>query len=563
MFTVTAWRGWCVMAWREQELPPFTLLSGMNQKTCFWQRWARVAFMVAMLDVSLITIPGVAHAAPADYDASFGGGVSRWFLSLNGQLSQAQAIVSQPDGKVLFAGGCRGISVQKTAFCVMRLHGNGQADTSFGSTGLTVTHVTPGFGSDIPQAMLLQPDGKVVVAGTCNSDTGGYDFCVVRYLANGTLDTAFGNAGRVLTALSAGTGSDLAHAVALDPAGNIVVAGQCGAPSNSCLASYDAVTGAPRPTFGTGGIQVFRMSGDPAAQESINALATDRFGRLHTAGSCHPNLDTALDFCVARLGAAGALDTNFGPGTGWVSTSFAADKLDDAANALLVQPDGKLLAAGSCRISPNVYGLCLARYLGNGSPDTTFDAAFAASGKVVTAPATHPVSAIRSLVLQPDGRIVAAGICQKVTPAADADICVARYLPEGQTDASFGSNGVAIIYPTSPSATLQEAAFALAMQPGGRLLVAAACGNTGTLSADACVIALAGGPLGYRRCSLDLDGDGVARADTDALLFTRLMFGVSSNAAVQGINFPPAAVRNSAALIRRHAIEQCGFGVAP
>ena len=145
--------------------------------------------------------------------------------------------------------------------------------------------------------------------------------------------------------------------------------------------------GAPRPAFGTGGIQVFRMSGDPAAQESINALATDRFGRLHTAGSCHPNLDTALDFCVARL-AQQALDTNFGPGTGWVSTSFAADKLDDAANALLVQLDGKLLAAGSCRISPNVYGLCLARYLGNGSPDTTFDAAFAASGKVVTAPAT-------------------------------------------------------------------------------------------------------------------------------------------------------------------------------
>ena len=165
-------------------------------------------------------------------------------------------------------------------------------------------------------------------------------------------------------------------------------------------------------------------------------------------------------------------------------------------------------------------------------------------------------------MLQPDGRIVvAAGICQKVTPAADADICVARYLPEGQTDASFGSNGVAIIYPTSPSATLQEAAFALAMQPGGRLLVAAACGNTGTLSADACVIVLAGGPFGYRRCSLDLDGDNVAR-DTDALLFTRLMPGVSSNAAVQGINFP-AAVRNSAALIRRHAIEQCGFSVAP
>ena len=155
---------------------------------------------------------------------------------------------------------------------------------------------------------------------------------------------------------------------------------------------------------------------------------------------------------------------------------------------------------------------------------------------MVTAPATHPVSAIRSLVLQPDGRIVAAGICRKVTPAADADICVARYLPEGQTDASFGSNGVAIIYPTSPSATLQEAAFALTMQPGGRLLVAAACGNTGTFERrrlrdragrwPAWLSPLQPRPR-RRRCR---------PRDTDALL-TRLMFGVSSNAACRVSTF--------------------------
>lgn len=540
---------------REQKPGRPTLLPDMQHKKISWRRWALTVGALVLVAAS------AARAAPAAYDASFGGGVTRWMLSLNGQLSQAQAMVTQPDGKVLFASPCRGISVQKTGFCVMRLLGNGQADNSFGSGGRAVTHVTPGLGSDIPQAMLLQADGKIVVAGTCNSDTGGYDFCVVRYLTDGSLDTVFGTNGGVVTAVSAGAGADLAHAVALDAAGNIVVAGQCGTPSSSCLASYDAVTGALRPAFGSGGMQVFRLSGDPAAAESINALASDHFGRLHAAGTCHPNLDTALDFCIMRLSPSGAPDTNFGLGAGWLATAFSANKFDDAAHALLLQPDGKLLAAGTCRISATVYGLCLARYHANGNLDTSFDAAFAASGKVVTTPATHPVSGIRSLALQPDGRIVAAGICQKGPSATDADICVARYLPEGQADSSFGSGGLAVIYPTSSTAALQEAAFAVTMQPGGRLLVAAACGNTATSSADACVIALQGGPLGYRRCSLDLDGDGVARVDTDALLFSRLMLGLTGNTVVQGVNFPPAATRNNWSLVRRQAVEQCGMNL--
>lgn len=504
-------------------------------------------------------------AAPADYDGAFAGGVSRWVMSMNGFMSEARAMAAQPDGKIVFAAQCRGISVQKVGFCVMRLLASGQADAGFGTNGVAVTHVTSGFGADVPQAMLLQDDGKIVVAGTCNSVAGSDDFCLVRHLANGALDSTFGSGGRVVTALSAGTGADLAHAVALDAAGNIVVAGQCGLPSNSCLASYDATTGTLRPAFGSGGIQIFRLSSDPGANESINALAADRFGRLHTAGSCHPNLDTALDFCIARLTINGALDSNFGQGVGWVSTSFLTAKFDDAANALAVQPDGKLVAGGMCKVSDTSHGLCLARYHGNGALDTTFDAAFAASGKVVTTLATHTVSGIRSLALHPDGRIFAAGICQRlvgVTVTA-TDNCALRYLPEGQLDRSFGVDGFAVIFPGSSTMLLPQSANAATMLPGGRILVATACANTGTGTTDACVIALKGGPLGYRRCGLDLDGDGVVRADTDALLFTRLMMGFGNAAALQGVTFPAAATRNNWSLIRRHAVEQCGMSIGP
>lgn len=521
-------------------------------------RWLTVCLTVAAL------VP-LATAAPADYDSGFAGGVSRWVMSLNGQLSEARALAVQPDGKTVFAAQCRGISVQKTGFCVARLLTNGQIDSGFGIGGVANVHVTSGLGSDVPQAMLLQPDGKIVVAGTCNSAAGGDDFCLIRLVTSGGLDTAFGNSGRVVTALSSGTGPDLAHAVALDAAGNVVVAGQCGVPSDSCLANYDAVTGALRPAFGSGGIRVFRLSSDPGANESINALAQDRFGRLHTAGSCHPNLDTALDFCIARLTLTGAIDGNFAQGLGWLSTSFSTDKFDDVANALIVQPDGKLVAGGMCRVAAGTNGACLARYYANGSPDTTFDAAFAASGKVFTALPTHPVSGIHALAMQPDGRIVAAGICQKVVAGnvTATDNCTLRYLPEGQLDGSFGVGGFAVILPGSATALLPQSANAVTALPSGRILVATACANTGTGTADACVIALKGGPHGYRYCGLDLDGDGVARVETDALLFSRLMMGFSGTAALQGVTFPVTATRNNWPLIRRHALEQCGMNPGP
>ena len=175
------------------------------------------------------------------------------------------------------------------------------------------------------------------------------------------------------------------------------------------------------------------------------------------------------------------------------------------------------------------------------------------------------MSGIHALAIQPDGRLVAVGICQKVVAGTvtATDNCALRYLPEGQLDGSFGVNGFAVIFPSSSTLLLPQSANAVSVLPGGRILVATACANTGTGTADACIIALKGGPFGYRSCGLDLDGDGVARDDTDALLFSRLMMGFGGATALQGFTFPAAATRNSWSLIRRHAFEQCGMNPGP
>ena len=97
----------------------------------------------------------------------------------------------------------------------------GAPDATFGSGFGTV--ITPiGSGTDVAYSLALQPDGMIVVAGTC-SNGSDYDFCLARYLANGALDTNFNGTGKVITAI--GNGNDGAYSIALRPDGKIVVAG--------------------------------------------------------------------------------------------------------------------------------------------------------------------------------------------------------------------------------------------------------------------------------------------------------------------------------------------------
>jgi uncharacterized delta-60 repeat protein len=106
---------------------------------------------------------------------------------------------------------------------------SGALDTSFNTTGKVITAI--GSDSDIAFALALQPDGNIVVAGYCVNGSNN-DFCLARYLASGALDPSFNSTGKVITAI--GSGNDNAYALALQPDGKIVVAGQCS--NDFCLA---------------------------------------------------------------------------------------------------------------------------------------------------------------------------------------------------------------------------------------------------------------------------------------------------------------------------------------
>jgi uncharacterized delta-60 repeat protein len=226
-------------------------------------------------------------------------------------------------------------------------------DRTFGTRG----KVTTDFGGrDGAAAVALQPDGKIVLAGTTtNSDTDIiHHVALARYNVDGTLDASFGSGGKVITGL--GTSSDeWATGIALQSDGGLVIAGSTADPSNFSLARYNS-NGTLDANFGVGG-KVITDFGTIAEGALGVALQSD--GRIVTAGYAYTNGATG-DFALVRYNADGTLDTSFGSG-GKVTTDFGTNS--DLAAALAIQSDGKIVAAGYAVLSASGMDFALARYL--------------------------------------------------------------------------------------------------------------------------------------------------------------------------------------------------------
>jgi uncharacterized delta-60 repeat protein len=346
--------------------------------------------------------------------------------------------------------GTAGGLVRTAALALLVRGPAGSLDTSFGTGGV----VTTDFGlDDSAFAAAVQPDGKIVIAGYANLGLpASDDFALARYNADGTLDAGFGTGGVVTTGM--GPGPDLAYALVLQPDGKIVVAGESfsGTDTDFALARYGA-DGTLDPSFGGDG----KVTTDFGSDEVANAFALQPDGKIVVAGS--RDAGPGRDFALARYDANGNLDPSF-DGDGKLTTDFGAD---EAAIGLALQ-SGKLLVIGDS---------ALVRYTATGAVDTSFgtggkvDAAYFAQGG--------------GIAVSGDGSIVVAGSADVGT---DFDFAVARYRPDGTPDPGFGTGGVTTI----GLAAADDFAFAVALQPDGKILVA---GRTSLGFGDVLLVRLA------------------------------------------------------------------------
>ena len=298
-----------------------------------------------------------------------------------GGYEQANAVAIQSNGKIVVVGySANNSTTQGAAFALARYNPNGSLDTSFSGDGKQAI----GSDFDSATAVAIQANGKIVAVGICCGYHGGEDFAIARFNLNGSLDPTFG------FQTTSFRDSNGANAVAIQPNGKIVVAGDTTsdifrAPYNYALARYNT-NGTLDPSFSGDGKQATSIRGQAngvAIQSSgkIVVVGNATIARYNTNGSRDTSFagDGSADFSgganavaiqangrivvvgggtIARYNTNGSRDTSF-------SGDGSAD-FDGGANGVALQANGRIVVAGiaSGPGGPSDTVFALARYLG-------------------------------------------------------------------------------------------------------------------------------------------------------------------------------------------------------
>jgi uncharacterized delta-60 repeat protein len=404
-------------------------------------------------------------AAPGDLDPTFGNGgiVITRGNSLN-HLNTGNAMAIQADGKIAVVG--EGALGNTWDFAVVRYNTDGSLDTSFGGSGIVITPV--GDSHDQAYSVAIQADGKIVVGGTiCNGvgncSSAGSSMAVVRYNTNGSLDTSFNGTGKIINSASSFAGS-----LAIQADGKIVVAG------GHNLFRYNP-NGSLDTSFNGTGIVIIQSGW------GVGSVEIQSDGKIIAAGAYPTVLGGNL---FLRYNTDGTPDTTFN-GTGSVPMAVGF--------MVAIQADGKIVNAGN---SNN--GMAVGRYNPNGSLDTTFGGI----GEV-----SVPIdrwNGISSVTIQTDGKIVVAGT--SAIGDLGRNFVVVRFNPNGSLDTTFGGTGKVI----TPFCC-QSFVAAAAIQADGKIIVAGGIDDILYDFHDFVVIRYEGGSNANIRTRFDFDGDG--RAD--------------------------------------------------
>jgi uncharacterized delta-60 repeat protein len=393
----------------------------------------------------VLAMAGPVHSAAGDPDTSFDSDAFNLTnIENTTNDGQAWAMAMQSDGKMVLAG----YAWAKTRdFALLRYNANGSLDTSFGIGGKVVTPV--GTDDDFARAVAIQPDGKIVVAGYAK--VGGFErFAVVRYETDGSLDTTFDGDGKVTTTLGAGNATGFAVAIQAD--GAIVVAGRAynGSNYDVGVARY-LDTGALDTSFSGDGIVMTSIGTSHDFATSVLLQGT----KIVATGKAFMATD---DLLAVRYLSDGTLDTTF-DGDGKITVDLGSAAHDLPGQGVL-QTNGRILISGSVLVGGD-YDFGVVRIGVNGGLDTTFsvDGIQVSDFNVLN-------NYANAISIRPTGEIVVAGYTDN---AGVLDVTVARYDPaDGSLDTAFSSDG----WVRTTVGTGSAIAYGVACQDDGKMVAA-------------------------------------------------------------------------------------------
>ena len=363
------------------------------------------------------SVPARVTGKPGALDLSFNGtGVYGDPLGPDGGALLDVMVMS--DGKVMASG--RLYSISPTRFVTLRVLADGTADAAFGTNGQVNTAFTMSAG-ELGDAYALgeQLSGMVVVAGPLSLPAVTSDIGLVRLKDNGTEDQIFFKDHHDLA-----VGDDYAYDMVIAPDDKLLLVGSR---NDDFLVTRFTASGSLDSTFAAP--DGFLATSLSPGMEAARAMAVDPAGSIVAAGS--GDFGAQSDVTLIRVSKDGVLDTTFGD---MGKVILGAPDANERAVAVAILPGGKILVAGDM-VTPGGRALLVGRLNADGSPDTTFGA-----GGMVVAPVTDGEDHAADMRVLLDGRFVIVG--HTVGGSAPGPL-LARFLPNGDIDPTFGTGGVA------------------------------------------------------------------------------------------------------------------------
>ena len=355
-------------------------------------------------------------------DLNFGSN-GRVLTDFGNSNDNGNSMVIQKDGKIVVAG----FSLFSTTsdYTIARYDSNGTLlDNSFGTNGMTKA----GFDNAEGKSVALQPDGNggenIIMTGDTYLTATGEDLATVKFTSNGNLDNSFGADGKVTTDL--GNAADIANGAVLQDDGKILLAGYTSGPSytNVAIARYNT-DGSLDTSFDNDGKVVSNLG----VRTSANSIALLPGNKIVVVGNYRTS-ETNSDFLISEYDQNGSPDATF-QNKGSLTLDISGAK-DDFANSVAVQSNGKILVAGSTTGNGGS-DFALVRLNTDGSLDMSFN-----STGIVTADFGNSDDMGSSVIIQSDGKIVVAGSSSN---GLNFDFAMVRYNSDGSIDNNFGSQG--------------------------------------------------------------------------------------------------------------------------
>jgi uncharacterized delta-60 repeat protein len=367
-----------------------------------------------------------------------------------------QDVMVQEDQKIV----CTGIRLSSgftSELVVMRLNPDGTLDNSFSDDGIfTFVDGPEAYGVECAQTA----DGKLIVAGIHYASDYTADFLALRLNADGTLDTTFGTDGFTLVDFD---GVDqFTQALTLQDDGSIIISGT--SIDTETLDYHNAPTiirlspdGVFDTSFGSDGVvQIPTLFID----NELTSIKVQPDGKIIAAGHYQDTFDGTTDFDILliRTNANGNLDSDFG-NNGVVIQPIDAG-IDDCFG-MDFDADGNIYTAGFTTVAFTLdLNMALLKFL----PDGTLDTTFGTDGLVTDS--TDPITYANDLVVQSDNKIVLAGGYGSIF--STQDFVLWRYLPTGEPDLSFGTNGSVLSDFTNQTQDING----MALQADGKIIAA-------------------------------------------------------------------------------------------